>query len=507
MLMIDREPLRWSGRRERGLGWIEGMVWRDGASEWRQAASRGACGLVIRGRRRILHSAINGLSALYWIEDEGAIYFASRIDPIAQTFPRPLSVDWDAWAAIIALRYPLGERTPFAEISRLAPFSTLEYRRFGRSRRESPTWPWAELEPAVGLSPGADTAVEALRESLSPLDGEILCPLSGGRDSRILFCLLAEAGQAGTAVTVNDDEGGLFEEEQAAPVAAALRVPHERIRARLEAYPCDWEERARRVEYQFVDHAWLVPLARRIEDIKSAVPDGFAIDALLQSGNHFYPPETLEHRRRRGASLAMFDSLRKYGQAQMALTESFHEGIVSRAREQFLTSAAPFEGHPSQAILSLYATRTVRGISTYPGGLLGSRARVIAPAASDPVAQALLAVSSADKVDAAMYRAIFDRLPAAARLPSTSDTARRSPRLPRRWCSEPAIELHRRSLAEGPLSDHISTQLQAWLAMPERGELPADLRMGMEAVSLFHAWWRRYRGCLGEVDASALRGD
>ena len=28
--------------------------------------------------------------------------------------------------------------------------------------------------------------------------------------------------------------------------------------------------------------------------------------------------------------------------------------------------------------------------------------------------------------------------------------------------------------------------------------------MGLEAVALFHAWWRRYRDRLGEVDASEL---
>jgi hypothetical protein len=505
MLMIDREPLRWSGSWEHGLGWIEGALWRGSASDWRQAASRGACGLVIRGRRRILHSAINGLTSLYWIEDGGAVYFASRIDPIAQTSPRPLSVDWDAWAAIIALRYPLGERTPFAEISRLAPFSTLE-RRFGRPRRKSPPWPWAEVEPAIGLAAGADAAIEAFCESLSPLGGGILCPLSGGRDSRILFCILAAAGQAATAVTVNDDEGGFYEEDRAAPVATALGVPHERIRAPLEAYPSDWEERARRVEYQFVDHAWLTPLARRIQDIESPVPDGLALDVLLQSGNHFYSPETLEYRSRRGASLAMFDSMRQYGQAQLALTDSFHEAIVARAREQFLNAAAPFEGHPSQAILSFYATRTVRGVSTYPSGLLGSRARVIVPGVEDPVARTLLAVSSIDKVGDAMYEAIFERLPAAARLPSTATVARGGLQLPRRWCSDPAVKAHRGSLADGPLSADISPRLQAWLDMPNRGELSADLRLGMEALSLFHAWWRRYRGCLGEVDPSALRG-
>jgi hypothetical protein len=87
----------------------------------------------------------------------------------------------------------------------------------------------------------------------------------------------------------------------------------------------------------------------------------------------------------------------------------------------------------------------------------------------------------------------------------TANTARLEPRLPRRWRSDPAIEAHRRSIADGPLAAHVSPQLQAWLAASKRGELSADLRMGMEAVSMFHAWWRRYRGCLREVDGNELR--
>ena len=176
MLMLDREPIRWEGSKERGLGWIEGDLWRGEASDWRDAAELGACGLVIDGRRRFVHSAINGLSPVYWI-NHGRTYFASRIDPLVQA-RRALSVDWDAWASTIALRHPLGERTPFAEIRRLGPFSTLR-RRFGRGRSHSPAWPWAEIEPGADLDRAADGVVTGLLETLAPLDGNVVCPLSG----------------------------------------------------------------------------------------------------------------------------------------------------------------------------------------------------------------------------------------------------------------------------------------------------------------------------------------
>jgi Asparagine synthase len=507
ILMLDREPLRWSGSSQSGLGWIEGDVWRSGPGpdKWGEAARRGACGLTIEGRRRFLHSAVNGLAPLYWIEDGAATYFASRIDPLVCSSPRLLSIDWDAWASIVALRYPLGDRTPFAEIRRLGPFSTLR-RRFGRARARAHRWPWAEIEPHPGLALGAEATASALRQSLAVLDGDVLCPLSGGRDSRLLLSVLAASARASlTAVTVSDDEGAPFEEDLAAGVARTLGVEHERIGARAEDYPADWEERARRVEYQFVDHAWLVPLARRIAGTAAPVPDGFALDTLMQTGVRFHTPEVLDLSNPRASSNALFESLRRYGQAHLALAEQFQRPILERSRAQFMAVAKRFEGHPSQPNLTLYASRGVRGVSTYPSGLLGGEARIFVPGAQDGVAAAILTVPSGAK-GAAGLQAAVQRLidPRVAALPSTGDTPRTEPHLPRRWRSDPAIAAHRRRLAEGPLVPFLSPDLQGWLREPSRGELSPDLRLGMEAVSLLHSWWARYRDRLRDVDPSDL---
>ncbi|HEY5815306.1 MAG TPA: asparagine synthase-related protein [Solirubrobacterales bacterium] len=503
ILALDREPLRWGGPGRCGLGWIEGDTWPrgPGPSDWQETARRGACGLVVDGQRRFVHSAVNGLAPIYWIDDGRATYFSSRIDPLVRSAPRLLSIDWDAWASILALRYPLGERTPFAEIRRLGPFSTLR-RRFAGPRPRAHRWPWAEIEPHLSLDTGAEATASALRESLEALSGSVICPLSGGRDSRLLLSVLAAAGRTSlTALTVGDDEGAPFEEDLAAAVAGTLGVEHERIGALVEDYPADWEERARRVEHQFVDHAWLVPLARRIAGTGSPVLDGIALDTLMQTGTRFHTPEVLDLSDPRTSSEALFESLRRYGQGQLALAEGLRQPILERSRAQFIAVAKPFEGHPSQPNLALYASRTVRGISTYPGGLLGAGAAVLVPGAQDPVASAILAVPSAAK-GAAGLQAAVQRLvdPRVAELPSTGEMPRATPHLPRRWRSEPALAAHRRRLAEGPFTPYLSPDLLGWLNDPGRGELTPDLRLGMEAVSLLHSWWHRYREHLREVN-------
>lgn len=504
ILLLDRDPLRWDGPRQHGIGWAEGCLWRDGASNWEAAARRGACGLVLDGRRRYLHSSVSGLAPVYWIESEGATYFCSRIDPLVEATPERLSVDWDAWAAILTLRYPLGERTPFAEIHRLGPSSTLR-RRFGRSRVRAHRWAWAEIEPELNLEQGGREAATALREALGPLEGEVSCPLSGGQDSRLLLATIVSLGRSSPiALTASDDEGARFEQDLATPVAERLGVRHEEIEAPTDDYPADWDERARRVEHQFVDHAWLVPLARRIETVPGPTLDGFALDSLQQTGARFHRPDVLDSPSPRASSKALFHSLRQYGLAEEALEARFREPTVARSRAQFEAAARPFEGHPSQPVLTLYATRTVRGISTYPSGLLGTGARVLAPATDDRVATALLSVSSAAKREGSMHAAIQAHLaPQLIGMPTTGDTPRTAPTLPRRWRSGPALAMHREQLENGPLTPHVAPELLAWLRHPE-GELSPHLRLGMEAVSLFHSWCRRYGDRLGKIDPDDL---
>lgn len=506
ILFCDREPIRWRGAEGvGGVAWAEGEPWRDGVASWEDAAIRDACGLAIEGRRRLVHSSVSGLARLYWLDEGGATYFASRIDPLVMSSPGPLSVDWDAWASTMILRYPLRERTPFAEIRRLGPYSTIR-RRLGRNRVEHPSWPWAEVEPGLDLDEGADAWVAALREMLDPLPQRLICPLSGGRDSRIVICGVPP-GRDVTALTVDDDEGSRFEEDHAEPVARALGVEHEELRGTAEDYPADWDARARAVEYQFVDHPWLVPLARRIDGAAAPVLDGGAIDITFQAGERFYTAAALDTSRPREASVALWETVRRFGHAQLALVERFRDPLVERAREQFMAEMRRFEGHPSQGILGVYWTRTVRGTSSYPNGLLGDRARMIVPGASHALASIALAIPSEAKRGAHLYSAVLGRLaPQIADLPSTTGSDRSPPTLPRRWCSEPALAAYRGLVATGPLAGRVAPELRAWLETPAPGELGGHLRMGLESVALLHAWWQRYRDRLGEVDAAELFG-
>ena len=99
ILMLDRDPIEWEGEGQRGLAWVEGDAWRGSAASWEQASRLGACGRGRRGRGRLVHSSVSGLGRVYWIEEGRATYFATRIEPLVGSAPRPLSVDCRARAA------------------------------------------------------------------------------------------------------------------------------------------------------------------------------------------------------------------------------------------------------------------------------------------------------------------------------------------------------------------------------------------------------------------------
>ncbi len=231
MLVMDREPIRWAANGRRGLGWSERVdeVSGSGIDGWRDAScTAAACGLVIDGRRSHLHSSVAGVSPVYYLGDGGAIYFATTIDALALATPRRLSVDWEAWATILSLNYPVGDRTPFAEIRRLPPFSTLEIRR-GKPRVREERWPWAEVEPTLDVATGIGDLVECLRASIARLpQGPVVCQLSGGLDSRLCLGLLEEHRHADVStLTVNRDTGNDLEIRIAAELAKMKGVPHQ----------------------------------------------------------------------------------------------------------------------------------------------------------------------------------------------------------------------------------------------------------------------------------------
>ncbi|MDQ2675941.1 MAG: asparagine synthase-related protein [Actinomycetota bacterium] len=510
ILLADREPIRWEAAEQRGFGWSERVdeVGGGGIASWRDAACAGAaCGLVVGARGAHLHTSVAGVAPLYFLAHEGAAYFATSVDALAGASPRPLSVDWEAWAAILAIDHPLGDRTPFAEIRRLPPFSTLEVRAHEPVVVEE-SWPWAEVEPRHEVAAGVEAVVERLRASVASLPpGPIVCQLSGGLDSRLCLGLLGEhRGADVTTLTVDPDSGTDQEMRIAARVAETAGVPHTAVTGDPADYLQDLVLRARRVDYQAVRPPWRIPEIAALKEAGGTVVDGFGFDVLAVPGDRFFFAGAVEPHGEDSVVESVWRVIRaRHDRRTLGMLRGgLGSELWSSAERQFMGESERFRGHPARAILTFYRTRELRGVSLAPYGVLGADVPLAMPLIDHELALATLAVMPPAKRGGKLYDAAFERI--SPRLLSLG-TSRRGgnfagERIPRRSRSEAVADALHADVAGGPLAPWVRPGVLRRLSRHHRGKRPGGIR-GALGIAMFHQWCERYRGALGEVDPAA----
>jgi hypothetical protein len=501
VLLLDCEPIEWSGRRARGIGWSEGPAAGAEATSWKQAAQRLACcGLVVDGGARYVHSSVAGVAPVYYMEDGDATYFASRIDPLVSSGPpdRRLTIDWEAWAGIFLMTAPLGDRTPFLEVRRLPPFSTLRHRPGKGPSRLSPAWPWAGV--ALADDQKGEALLEGLREAVDEVpSGRLVIPLSGGWDSRLLLLLASEREDATvSAWTLKSSHRGSDESPYARAVAKAVKVPLTQI-GRGRSFWGDHEKVALRCDYQTTHPGWFMPLARRLQDGSHTVLDGLAGGIFVRG--HFVTEEMLGKRTRRERLALLWESLSNSGSTANVLSERLSRILTKLALRAWQGEARALASSPAQLSLTAYRTRTLRGISLAPTSILGTEAAVMTPFTDDRVARASLAIPPESKIGGALYREVLAAVNAkVGALPSTNDATER-PDQPtgNREIKKGALEGFGERLRSTPLRDEVNPEV---LESTERLKEILDTSKSahlIRALSLMSMWEERYRDRLAEI--------
>lgn len=507
MLVTDRDPVRWDHGSKRGFAWSERVETLDGSgfATWEDAARAGsACGLVAEGGRAFVHSSVTGIAPVYWMESGGAVYFASSVDALAST-SGSLTPDWEAWASIFTISYPLGDRTPFREIRLLPPFSTLE-EAHGRARVTEARWPWSEVEPALDVKAGAAGVLDALRASVARLpEGPLACHLSGGLDSRLALALAAEDRREVSAMSVNPDNGHDGEESTAAMIAASLDVPHQLATGDAESFWTDLSRRTLQVDFQFPRTPWRLPMVPALQRLGAVSVDGFGFDALATPGDRVFSPEATDPAGGDGTVGVVWDVLAApYGRRRAwRLRGELGETLLASTRRQFLAESERFRGHPSRAVLTFFRTRQVRGISMTPYVVLGSEVPISTPLVDDDVARAALSISYETKRGGRLYDELFAAInPELIRLPSTRrGTAPPPSPASRRSRTTGTADAYYASVTNGPLAPWVRRHALRRLTWHERGKPPKPDR-GAIPVIAFHQWCERYATQLGEVDVA-----
>ena len=436
---------------------------------------------MLEAKGGYLHSSVAGVAPIYHLAHEGAIYFATTIDALALATPRRLSVDWEAWSTILSINFPLGDRTPFAEIRRLPPFSRLKERR-GEPVVTEERWPWAEVEPSLSVEAGVGDVVECLRASAAHLPpGPIVCQLSGGLDSRLCLGLVAEHRRADvSAITVNRDTGTDQDIRIAAEIAKMTGVPHLALAGDPEDYWTDVELRALRVDYQFLRPPWRMPALAPLRNAGGVALDGFGFDTLSTPGDRVFSTESVDPRGDDAVVESLWDVVRGRQErgTPSLLGESLGPALWSSAYRQFMAESEPFSGHPARSVLTFFRTRQVRGISMTAYTVLGTDVSMAMPLIDDAVARAVLAISPLSKLGGGLYHAAFDAInPSLNGMGTTRrGTAPVGEPTPRRNRSASLSDAVYASVTDGPLAPWIGQRTLRRLTRHRRGRKPRIVR-------------------------------
>jgi hypothetical protein len=510
LLAIDRPPVRWAGDGFRGLGWEE----QPGAARMHAStiadATAGCCVLAADDECGSLHSSVSGVAPLYVLAEEDAAYFATGIDPLVRSAGGRLTVDWEAWAGILTLGYPLGDRTPFREIRRMGPASLLQVAG-GRAGVSAKPWPWAQAEPSASVEEGSEAVLEAMRRAVARLpDGPTLCQLSGGLDSRLCLGLLVESGRPVSGIVADDDSGSDAETRTAAAIAHAFGIPNEVVAGDAAGYWDELAEHAARVDFQVVRPPWRMPMLEPMRRSAATVVDGFGFDVLAAPGDRVLAPATADPRGGDDVVSALWDATSGSARARAgstALQPELARALWDSAERQYLAASRRFSGHPARALLSFYTSRQLRGVALAPACTLAKTVPVAMPLVDDEVARAALAIGLESKRGGRLYDALFAALdPRLAALPSTRRDAIPDARpRPRRSQSEPVADAFEMCLAEGPLAPHLLPGKLKALTRHRRGGEPR-VPAALLGPVYFHLWHERYRDRLGAVDLADATG-
>lgn len=447
-----------------------------------------------------LHTGGLGLVDVYYLTDGDAIYFSGLIEPLLALARRPYEVNWEAWAAILRLTYPLLEDTPYRQVRRLTGATALTWSRAERRLRTDRRAPrWVREEP-VDRGVTGDDLVALLHDALKPYE-RVLVPVSGGYDSRLLASVAVARRMDVESWTTSPDDGLDNDIDFARYITRELGIPHRIVPQDPAAYPREALWAARRLEYLTSHHAWYSPFAREVHAADRAVVDGLAGGPLMK--NFLITADAVgagTGASRREALLAALAT----GDAHIpVLGEAAAAWMDDQVRTAFARATSMLHGHRAELPLSVLHTRTVRGIARSPVNLVGPEATPVFPFLHPEFFDAALSVPVARKEGGKFYREILRAAdPRVAALPSTNGALPHR-RVPLRSNGPVAREWNHRMLVRAAAVPGLMSpqMLEAVAGGPDA--LTAfgswNSRFWLRALVAFGAWLDDYEDLLGDL--------
>ncbi|MFF5211290.1 asparagine synthetase B family protein [Streptosporangium sp. NPDC000396] len=439
-------------------------------------------GLIDDGDRIALHAGGLGLVDVYYLFRDRAVYFSSLLEPLLAIARTPYEINWDAWASIIQLTFPLRDDTPYVQVRRLAGASALVFdRASGRITTERRLPRWLREEPfEAGRTAGE--ILEILHEVYKEFDGRpLLVPVSGGYDSRLLCSVAVARGADVESWTTSPDDGTDTDIAFARAITRELGVRHRVIAQDPSAYPDDALAVARRLEFLTPHHAWYTPFAREVHKAGRTLVDGLAGGPLLK--NFMVSGAALEASSQAERKAALLGSLALGTPSVPFLSEQASAWITASVGASFTQATSMLNGHRAELPLSVLHTRTARGIARSPVNLVGPEVSFVAPFMHPDFFDAALSVGVARKDKGRFYREVLYAANArVAALPSTNVVKQPLQRVPLRSAAAPAREYGHRML----------TRVAATVPSLLSEQLHGVVAEGPDALARFNGWNDRF---------------
>ncbi|MEU8267470.1 asparagine synthetase B family protein [Sphaerisporangium sp. NPDC049002] len=481
----------WAERRP-----AEAMSWWAAGETWETP------GLIDEPGAVTLHTGAFGLIDVYYLSDGDAIYFAGNIEPLLALARRPYEVNWDAWAAILKLTYPLLEDTPYREVRRLPGSTALIWSRSARRITvEKRTPRWVREEPFDrGVTAGDIVAL--LHEALKPFDDRpLLVPVSGGYDSRLLASVATARKMDVESWTTSPDDGLDNDIDFARYITRELGISHRIVPQDPSAYPGEARWAARRLEYLTSHHAWYSPFAREVHQAGRAVVDGLAGGPLMK--NFLITADAVGAGSSADRQAALLAALATGEPHLPMLSEPALAFVDDRVGAAFSQATSMLRGHRSELPLSVLHTRTARGIARSPVNLVGPEATPVFPFLYPDFFDATLSVPVERKEGGKFYREILRAAnPRVAALPSTNGALPHR-RVPLRSSGPAAREWNHRMLLKAATVRGLMSEGMLDVIAGGPDALTAfgswNSRFWLRGLVLFGSWLTDYEDVLGDL--------
>ena len=338
-------------------------------------------------------------AVFYAADDRRCIVSDSLLEIIAAGAPS----EWNLRALGVFLRvgWFLGEDTPFRHVSVLPPGGRLAWRRGAVTLDQHPVTVATDgsLTRKASIDRFIDLFREAIALTMRSLDGGILLPLSGGRDSRHILAELTRHGAQGVrCVTYNYNPGGLDDEARCA-MAVALRLGQSHRLLTGTRQGSGDRLRAMSITHLCADEHQKMLVLR--DD--SALPQHTLLDGLggdVLSRNKGFVNETIERctaqRDWRGMALNLSEGFQRVvghpveqALEQRGLAQCMPKDQALEDLTDSLSRHADFSD-PYRAFM--FFTRTRREIALAPAAILSTARRVLCPYLHAPLVNMLLSM-------------------------------------------------------------------------------------------------------------------